>query len=75
MTFARDEDTYFGMPGNAIARGAVDFALPPGEIEREPGRIARHPYLLDRGGWTEGEEDPGAGTGSTALRGDPPSFG
>ncbi|WP_201246316.1 chemotaxis protein CheB [Halochromatium salexigens] len=64
MTFAQDEDSaqYFGMPGNAIASGAVDFVLPPAEIARELGRIARHPYLLDRGGRTEGEEDPGAST-------------
>lgn len=64
MTFAQDEDSaqYFGMPGNAIASGAVDFVLPPAEIARELGRIARHPYLRDRVGRTEGEEDPGAST-------------
>ncbi|MFP4062656.1 MAG: chemotaxis protein CheB [Halochromatium sp.] len=64
MTFAQDEATaqYFGMPGNAIASGAVDFVLPPAEIARELGRIARHPYLLDRSGRIEEEEDPGAST-------------
>lgn len=63
MTFAQDEDTaqYFGMPGNAIASGAVDFVLPPAEIARELSRIARHPYLLDRS-YAEAEDDPGAST-------------
>lgn len=48
IAFAQDEASaeYFGMPGNAIAAGCVDFVLPPREIAREIGRIARHPYLL-----------------------------
>ncbi|MEA3641634.1 MAG: chemotaxis protein CheB [Lamprobacter sp.] len=61
MTFAQDEATaqYFGMPGNAIASGAVDFVLPPAGIARELSRIARHPYLLDRS-HAQAEDDPGA---------------
>jgi two-component system CheB/CheR fusion protein len=47
MTFAQDEASakYFGMPGSAIAAGAVDFVLPPQKIAEELGRIARHPYV------------------------------
>lgn len=64
MAFAQDEASaqYFGMPGNAIASGAVDFVLAPAEIARELSRIARHPYLLDRGGRIEEEEELGAST-------------
>ncbi len=47
ITFAQDEETaeYFGMPGSAMAAGCVDFMLPPKQIAREIGRIARHPYV------------------------------
>ena len=64
MAFAQDEASaqYFGMPGNAIASGAVDFVLAPAEIARELSRIARHQYLLDRGGRIEEEEELGAST-------------
>ncbi len=48
VTFAQDEATarHSGMPGSAIATGAVDFVLPPDEIARELLRIARHPYVI-----------------------------
>lgn len=47
ITFAQDETSakYFGMPGSAIASGSVDFVMAPGEIAKELGRIARHPYV------------------------------
>jgi two-component system CheB/CheR fusion protein len=47
ITFAQDENSakYFGMPGSAIASGSVDFVMTPGEIAKELGRIARHPYV------------------------------
>ncbi|HZR18590.1 MAG TPA: chemotaxis protein CheB [Verrucomicrobiae bacterium] len=47
ITFAQDEHTakYVGMPGSAIASGAVDFVLSPTDIAQELGRIAGHPYL------------------------------
>src|SRR6266498_2812835 len=38
---------FYGMPGSAIASGAVDYVLPPRDIARELERIARHPYLVD----------------------------
>jgi two-component system CheB/CheR fusion protein len=46
-TFAQDRDSAeFGeMPGNAVAAGCIDFVLPPEEIARELGRVARHPRL------------------------------
>jgi two-component system CheB/CheR fusion protein len=46
ITFAQDNTAeHTGMPRSAIASGAVDFVLPPDEIARELGRIARHPYI------------------------------
>jgi two-component system, chemotaxis family, CheB/CheR fusion protein len=47
VTFAQDEKSskYYGMPGSAIAAGAVDFVLSPGLIARELDRIAQHPTL------------------------------
>ena len=46
ITFAQDNTAeQTGMPRSAIASGAVDFVLPPDEIARELGRIARHPYI------------------------------
>jgi len=63
ITFAQDEASaqYFGMPGNAIATGSVDFVLPPAEIAEELTRIARHPYLLDpQRGAERGEPLPGS---------------
>ncbi len=51
ITFAQDDRTskFYGMPGSAIASGAVDFVLPPGEIAKELERISKHP-LVGRGG-------------------------
>ncbi len=47
ITFAQDESaTHDGMPRSAIASGSVDFILPPAEIGREIGRIARQPYIV-----------------------------
>ncbi len=48
ITFAQDESTaqHIGMPQSAIRSGCIDFILPPGEIARELGRIARHPYVV-----------------------------
>ena len=48
ITFAQDENTarFSGMPRAAIATGAVDFVLAPGDIGRELARIARNPYLI-----------------------------
>jgi two-component system CheB/CheR fusion protein len=46
ITFAQDKTAQqSGMPQSAIARGCVDFVLPPDEIAREIGHIARHPHL------------------------------
>lgn len=47
ITFAQDNESaeYEGMPSSAVAAGCVDFVLPPEEIARELGRIARHPTL------------------------------
>src|SRR5262249_57749656 len=53
ITFAQDNTAEQpSMPRSAIATGAIDFVLPPDEIARELGRIARHPYVspaLDEG--------------------------
>ena len=62
ITFAQDEKSakYGSMPHNAVAAGAVDFVLPPGEIASELARIGRHPYVRaatasdDIGGETKG---------------------
>src|SRR6185369_402558 len=46
ITFAQDDTAeQNSMPASAIATGAVDFVLPPHEIGRELGEIARHPYV------------------------------
>ena len=46
ITFAQDDSAeQEGMPHSAIASGAVDFVLAPGEIARELGRIASHPLV------------------------------
>jgi two-component system, chemotaxis family, CheB/CheR fusion protein len=53
ITFAQDGSArYESMPRNAVAAGCVDFELPPEEIARELGRIARHPHVT--GGSREG---------------------
>jgi two-component system, chemotaxis family, CheB/CheR fusion protein len=46
ITFAQDNTAQQNsMPQSAVASGCVDFVLPPDEIAREIGRIARHPYV------------------------------
>jgi two-component system, chemotaxis family, CheB/CheR fusion protein len=47
ITFAQDSQSakYDGMPASAIARGCVDFVLPPEAIAKELARISRHPYV------------------------------
>jgi two-component system CheB/CheR fusion protein len=46
FTFAQDNTAEFvKMPKHAIAAGFVDYILPPREIARELGRIARHPHV------------------------------
>src|SRR5262249_18150187 len=50
------------MPRSAIASGAVDFVLPPDEIAREIGRIARHPYVAPS------DIDPSVGQESSFAR-------
>jgi len=46
ITFAQDDTAQqTSMPRSAVASGCVDFVLPPDEIARELGRIARHPYV------------------------------
>ena len=49
MTIAQDPKTakHWDMPKNAIASGAVDLILPPGEIAHELVRISKHPYIAD----------------------------
>jgi two-component system CheB/CheR fusion protein len=53
ITFAQDNTAeQQSMPRSAIATGTIDFVLPPDEIAKELGRIARHPYVkpeLDQG--------------------------
>ncbi len=47
ITFAQDHSAaYDSMPRNAIAAGCVDFVLPPTEIARELGLIAKHPSMV-----------------------------
>jgi two-component system CheB/CheR fusion protein len=69
VTFAQDEHSaqYYGMPGSAVASGCVDFVLPPAEIARELTRIARHPYLLERGRVGRPELLPGSGEQLTKV--------
>ncbi|HUP30869.1 MAG TPA: chemotaxis protein CheB [Usitatibacter sp.] len=46
ITFAQDDTAeQTSMPRSAVHSGCVDFVLPPEEIARELGRIARHPYV------------------------------
>lgn len=65
LTFAQDKASaeHFGMPGNAIAAGCVDFTLSPEAIAQELTRIARHPYLLPR----TSAPAPGADAGDEQL--------
>ncbi len=48
ITFAQDEATarFGGMPRNAVATGAIDYVLPPGEIAAQLAALARHPFLI-----------------------------
>jgi two-component system, chemotaxis family, CheB/CheR fusion protein len=59
ITFAQDNTAQqSSMPQSAVASGCVDFVLPPDEIAREIGRIARHPYVApDRRKAPAGEPD------------------
>jgi two-component system CheB/CheR fusion protein len=61
ITFAQDNTAQqSSMPQSAVASGCVDFVLPPDEIAREIGRIARHPYVApDRRKAPAGEPDLG----------------
>ena len=46
ITFAQDETAaYEGMPRSATLAGDVDFVLPPADIARQLGEIARHAYV------------------------------
>ncbi|HEX4779230.1 MAG TPA: chemotaxis protein CheB [Usitatibacter sp.] len=46
ITFAQDDSAeQSSMPRSAVATGVVDFVLPAGEIGRELGRIAQHPFV------------------------------
>jgi len=47
ITFAQDDRSskFYGMPGSAIASGAVDFVLPPDEIAKELTQLSRHPLV------------------------------
>src|SRR5256885_8971611 len=46
ITFAQDESAaYEGMPRSAMMAGTVDIRLPPPDIARELGKIARHAYV------------------------------
>ena len=59
ITFAQDTTAeQEGMPGSAIASGAVDYVLPPGEIARELARIARHPHIAPSGSDAAATPDP-----------------
>ncbi len=59
ITFAQDNTAQqSSMPQSAVASGCVDFVLPPDEIAREIGRIARHPFVApDRRKAPAGEPD------------------
>ncbi len=61
ITFAQDNTAQqSSMPQSAVASGCVDFVLPPDEIAREIGRIARHPYVApERRKAPAGEPDLG----------------
>src|SRR4030095_6389646 len=49
ITFAQDNTAQqSSMPQSAVASGCVDFVLPPDEIAKEIGRLARHPYVAER---------------------------
>ena len=51
ITFAQEKRSakFDGMPGSAIAAGAVDFVLPPAGIARQLATMAPHSYVrLDR---------------------------
>ncbi len=47
LTFAQDEGSaqHFGMPGNAIATGAIDYVLPPQDIAGELMHLGHHPFF------------------------------
>jgi two-component system, chemotaxis family, CheB/CheR fusion protein len=47
LTIAQDKGSakQFGMPGSAIAAGAVDLVLSPKDMAEELRRLASHPYI------------------------------
>ena len=47
LTFAQDERSaeHVGMPQSAVASGAVDAILPPGEIGAKLGDVLTHPFI------------------------------
>jgi len=51
VTFAQNDETakYNSMPRSATAAGCVDYILPPKQIARELGRIAKLPYSFASG--------------------------
>lgn len=51
LTFAQDDSATFGsMPKSAIAKGAIDFVLPPKEIAHELKRLSGHPFVNGNAG-------------------------
>lgn len=52
ITFAQEPSTakFDGMPGSAIAAGAVDFVLPPDGVAKQLVALAGHPYVNHRPG-------------------------
>jgi two-component system CheB/CheR fusion protein len=69
VTLVQDETTakYEGMPRSAIAAGCVDYVLPPREIARELGRIARHPYVAHGEAIQRAELVPAENVGLNAI--------
>jgi two-component system, chemotaxis family, CheB/CheR fusion protein len=60
ITFAQDQGTakHFGLPGSAIAAGAVDFVMTPEQIARELMRISGHAYVAPVRQRAEGHHPP-----------------
>ena len=58
ITFAQDASAeQDSMPRSAVATGVVDFVMSPGDIARELGRIAHHPYVEEIVSGGEPEEE------------------
>ncbi|MGA9579009.1 MAG: CheR family methyltransferase, partial [Terrimicrobiaceae bacterium] len=74
ITFAQDHSAaYDSMPRNAIAAGCVDFVLPPAEIARELGLIAKHPSMVSA--VPEGKAHTGDAKAEEPKSRQPPSAG